>query len=77
MNVTANIVTNLHVNGYRKLEDLAYFGYKEIVEYCNNKNNQTIVHDYANYGDRTMERLQGLVWRASRMKRISIAVLIE
>ena len=32
LNATANIVTNLHENGYIKLADLAYFVHKEIVE---------------------------------------------
>ena len=53
----AKIVKNIHKNGYSKLADLAYFGHKQILEYCNKKNCQTIVHGGSNYNYRTMKRL--------------------
>ena len=36
---------------------LPYFIQKEIVDYCNNNNHQTIVHGGANYDNRKMKRL--------------------
>ena len=77
LNVTADIVTNLHGNGYRKLSDITYFLHKDILEYYNNNNFQTIVCGGATYGDSTMKRFQGLVWRASKIKLLNLAVLIE
>ena len=77
LNVAANIVTNIHVNGYSELVDLAYFRHKDIVEYYNNNNFQTIVCGGATYGDSTIKRFQGLVWRASKIKLLNLAVLIE
>ena len=47
------------------------------MDYYNNKNSQTIVHSGAKYRNTTMKCLQGLVWRASKMKRFNLAVLIE
>ena len=77
LNVTADIVTNLHGNGYRKLSDITYFLHKDILEYRNNKNLQIIVHGGDNYIGRTMKTFQGLVWRASWMKLLDIAILVE
>ena len=69
--MTANVVTNLHENEYSELVDLAYFRHKDIVEYYNNNNFQTIVCDS------TIKRFQGLVWRAFKIKLLNLAVLIE
>ena len=77
LNATANIVTDIHENGYSKLEDLAYFWHKEIVENCNNNFFQTILQGGDNYSDRTMKHLQGLVWRASETKQLNIGFLIK
>ena len=76
LNVTANIGTNIHGSAYRELADLAYFRHKEILEYCNNKNFQTIVHSGVNYGDRIVKHFHGLVFMLSNMNWINIAVLI-
>ena len=59
--MTANVVTNLHENEYSELVDLENFRHKEIVEYWNNKNHQTIVRGGANYCNMTMKLFQGLV----------------
>ena len=77
MNATANIGTNLHENGHSKLAYLEYFRHKDIVNDRNDNNCQTIVCSGAIYGDRTIKRLYGLVWRASKTKGINFAVLIE
>jgi len=71
------IIANLALNGYNTMADLAYFGHKDFEDYCHAKARQALNRGGANYSDKVIKRLQGLVWRASEMKRLNQPLLID
>ena len=61
-------MSNLALNGYRTLADYAYFGHKDFEYFCSAKIRQALNRGGANYSNKFIKRLQGLVWRSSEIK---------
>ena len=70
-------MSNLALNGYRTLADYAYFGHKDFEYFCSAKIRQALNRGGANYSNKFIKRLQGLVWRALEMKRLNQTLLIN
>ena len=70
LKIPGDIVLNLALNGYSTLADLASFGHKDFEYFCSDKIRQYFKHGGANYIEKVIKRLQGLVWRSSEMKRL-------
>ena len=61
-------MSNLALNIYITLNDLAYFSHKDLEDFCSANIIQDLNKGGANYIDKVIKRLQGLVWRSSETK---------
>ena len=77
LKIPGAIVLNFALNGYSTLTDLAYFGHKDFEYFCSAKIIQALNRGDAKYSDNVIKDLQGLVWRASDMKRLNQTLLIN
>ena len=71
------IVLNFSLNGYSTLADLLYFCHKDFEDFCSTKIIQALICGGTNYSDNVIKHLQGLVWRASEMKRLNQTLLMN
>ena len=65
------IMSKLALNSYSTLADLDDFGHKEFEYFCSAKIRQDLYRGGTNYSDKFIKHLQGLVLRASEIKRIN------
>ena len=77
MQIPGAIVSNLALNGYSTLSELANFGHKDFEYFCSSKIRHALSHGGASYNDKVIKRLHGMVWRASKMKRLNQLLLIN
>ena len=68
---------NIALNGYSTLADLDYFVHKNFEDFCSASIRQDLNCGGANYSNKVIKRLQGLVWRESDIKRLNQTLLIE
>jgi len=74
---TQAVVDNLTENGYLVFSELADWGHKAVGKYCGRKQATPLNRGGCNYGDKTIKRLQGLVWQATELKRLNRNVLLD
>ena len=75
--IPGSILSNLAINGYSTLDDLAYFGHKYFEYFCSVNIRQYLNRGGANYSDKVIKILQGMVWRASDMNRLNHPLLVN
>ena len=77
LQIPRNILSNLALNGYSTLSELAYFGHNYFEEFCPAKIIQALNRDGNNYINKFIKSLQGLVWIESDIKRLHQPLLID
>ena len=68
---------NIALNGYSTLADLDYFVHKNFEDFCSASIRQDLNRGGANYSNKVIKRLMGMVWIASEMKRLNQPLLIN
>ena len=70
-------MSNIALNGYSNLDDLAYFGHKDFEDFCSTNIRQDLNCGGTNNRYKVIKHFQGMVWRASEIKRLKQPLLVD